>query len=222
MYRSAGVWLSTQQVQFIFMLLECYAALSVPVHSFFYRYLLRKYQRTVYVAHWDHYSSYHAILAYWLHLYVAIIWTIPFNRSFLHRYRYSSSWHFHFSLSHHNIWWKSERKRYKTEWAVPFKTEFCFNLISFRIQEAEQSLRFYRNARPSTSDETEPFKSELEKLRASHQISMKSYENSAVTLSDLSKETDSLSGKLMTERFTKIFITQLQCQRGRPLRSEWF
>lgn len=52
-------------------------------------------------------------------------------------------------------------------------------------KEAEQSLRFYRNAGPSTSDETEPFKSELEKLRASNQISMKSYENQAVTLSDL-------------------------------------
>lgn len=52
-------------------------------------------------------------------------------------------------------------------------------------EEAEQSLRFYRNVRPSTSDETEPFKSELEKLRLSNQTLRKSHENTTVTWSDL-------------------------------------
>ncbi len=63
-----------------------------------------------------------------------------------------------------------------------------FFLIIFSHQEAEESLRFYRNVGPSTSEETEPFKSELEKLRVSNHALQKTIENTNVTWSDLSKK----------------------------------
>lgn len=48
-------------------------------------------------------------------------------------------------------------------------------------------MRFYRNVTCSLSEETEPFKSELEKLRSSNQTLKKTMENTHITWSDLSK-----------------------------------
>ncbi|KAJ6621565.1 Facilitated trehalose transporter Tret1, partial [Pseudolycoriella hygida] len=56
--------------------------------------------------------------------------------------------------------------------------------------KAEKALRFYRNARSSTSEEEEPFKSELEKLRTSNQIFAKDAENTAkISWSDVTSVT---------------------------------
>lgn len=47
-------------------------------------------------------------------------------------------------------------------------------------------MRFYRNIRPSISEETEPFKTELEKLRTSNQTLKKTAEDTSITWSDFS------------------------------------
>lgn len=62
------------------------------------------------------------------------------------------------------------------------------NDFHFVDQEAEESLRFYRNvSNVKTSEETEPFKSELEKLRTSNQLMKKTIiEDTSLTWSDLS------------------------------------
>lgn len=54
------------------------------------------------------------------------------------------------------------------------------------VKKAEESLRFYRNVRACISEETEPFKSELEKLRTSNQILKKNAEDTSITWADLS------------------------------------
>lgn len=64
------------------------------------------------------------------------------------------------------------------------------------LQEAEDSLRFYRNATRLTYVETESFKSEREKLRTSDQTLKRTIADTAISWSDFSEK--QLNKSMMT------------------------